>query len=173
MAPYSGVAALSLDLVIRLANRPTERLLGTLFQATAHQRTGSTNFRVEAVDAGMVFVVALAVLRSLTGWARQHALLAIFRKILPTLRLGKNTVCVAAGDPSESIVLWQDLPKPSYRTYAVEERNVAQPEQRSFLASLCAEKGGEEAYVVFRIDTPKDVTSVTYGGRYYTAPDSG
>ncbi len=47
-------------------------------------------------------------------------------------------------DP-EFVVLWPDLSKPSYRTYAVEEKNVAQPEQRGYLASLCAEKGGEEA----------------------------
>ncbi len=46
-------------------------------------------------------------------------------KTLPRLRLGKNTVCVAAGEQSESIVLWPDLSKPSYKTYVVEEKNVA------------------------------------------------
>jgi hypothetical protein len=88
-------------------------------------------------------------------------------KTLPRLRLGKNTVCVAAGDQSESIVLWPDLSSPSYRSYVVEEKNVAQPDGRNYLASLCAEKGGEEASVVFRLDAPRDMTSVTYGGRYY------
>jgi hypothetical protein len=88
-------------------------------------------------------------------------------KTLPALRLGKNTVCVAAGDPTESIVLWPDLSQPSYKTYVLEENNVAQPEQRSYLASLCADVGGEDAYVVFRLDAPRDITSVTYGGRFY------
>ncbi len=88
-------------------------------------------------------------------------------KTLPQLRLGKNTVCVAAGDQSESTVLWPDLSSPSYRDYVVEEENVAQPKQQGYLASLCAEKGGEQAYVVFRLDTPRDITRLTYGGRYY------
>ena len=96
-----------------------------------------------------------------------HAVTQLNGKTLPTLRLGKNTVYAAAGDPSESIVLWPDLSKPRYRIYAVEEENVAQPEQRSYLASMCAEKGGKEAYVIFRIDAPNDITSVTYGGRFY------
>jgi hypothetical protein len=88
-------------------------------------------------------------------------------KTLPRLRLGKNTVCVAAGEPSESIVLWPDLSKPGYKACVIEENNVAQPEQGNYLASLCAEKGGEDAYVVFRIDAPADITGVTYGGRFY------
>ncbi len=96
-----------------------------------------------------------------------HTVTQLNTKTLPALRLGKNTVCVAAGDPSESIVLWPDLSKPSYKAYVIEEKNVAQPEQRGYLASLCADKGGEEAYVVFRIDAPHDMTSVTYGGRFY------
>ncbi len=35
------------------------------------------------------------------------------------------------------------------------------------MSSLCAEKGSEDAYVVFRIDTPTDISRVTYGGRFY------
>ena len=88
-------------------------------------------------------------------------------KTLPRLRLGKNTVCVAAGEQTESIVLWPDLSKPGYRACVVEEKNVVQPEQRNYLASLCADHGGEDAYVVFRIDAPRDLTRVTYGGRFY------
>jgi len=88
-------------------------------------------------------------------------------KTLPRLRLGKNSVCVAAGEQSESIVLWPDLSSPGYKAFVVEEKNVVQPPQKSYLASLCAEKGGEDAYVVFRIDAPGDIAGVTYGGRYY------
>ncbi|HUT10247.1 MAG TPA: right-handed parallel beta-helix repeat-containing protein [Thermoguttaceae bacterium] len=88
-------------------------------------------------------------------------------KTLPRLRLGKNRVYVGAGEQTESIVLWPDLSRPRYQAYVVEEKNVSQPEQRPYLSSLCAEQGGEEAYVVFRIDAPRDITSVTYGGRFY------
>ncbi len=68
-----------------------------------------------------------------------HAVTQLNSKTLPRLRLGKNTVCIAAGDQSESIVLWPDLSTPSYRGCVVEEKNVAQPEQQAYLASLCAE----------------------------------
>ena len=64
-------------------------------------------------------------------------------------------------------MLWPDLTEPGYEDFVVEKQNVAQPEQRSYRASLCAERGGEDAYVVFRLDAPRDITSVTYGGRYY------
>ncbi len=88
-------------------------------------------------------------------------------KTLPQLRLGKNTVCVAAGEQTASIVLCPDLSTPSYKSDLVEERNVVQPEQAEYQASLCAERGGDDAYVVFRIDAPSDITGVTYGGRFY------
>ena len=82
-------------------------------------------------------------------------------KTLPRLRLGKNRVYVGAGEQTESIVLWPDLSSPRYKAYVVEEKNVIQPEQRPYLSSLCADRGGEDAYVVFRIDAPRDITSVT------------
>ena len=88
-------------------------------------------------------------------------------KTLPALRLGKNTVCVAAGDQSRSIVLWPDLTTPRYKDYVVAEQNVVQPAQVGYQSSLCAARAGEESYVVFRIDAPSDIRSVTYGGRYY------
>jgi hypothetical protein len=89
-------------------------------------------------------------------------------KTLPTLRLGKNTVCVGSGEPSESTVLWPNLTNPDYKSYVVEEKNVRQPEQQpGYLAALCAEKGSEDAYVVFRMDAPRDIQRVTYGGRFY------
>jgi hypothetical protein len=96
-----------------------------------------------------------------------QAITQVNSKTLPKLRLGENTVCVTAGEQTESIVLWPDLSKPSYRAYVVEEKNVVQPEQRGYLASLCADRGGEDAYVVFRIDAPSELTNVTYGGRFY------
>ncbi|MHC4399280.1 MAG: hypothetical protein ACYTG0_06350 [Planctomycetota bacterium] len=104
-----------------------------------------------------------ALLRSIAF----RAITQVNSKTLPKLRLERNTVCVAAGEQTESIVLWPDLTKPGYRAYVVEEKNVVQPEQRSYLASLCADRGGEDAYVVFRIDAPSDLTNVTYVGRFY------
>ena len=86
---------------------------------------------------------------------------------------GRTTISVGAGEQSESIVLWPDLSKPRYKDYVVDEKNVVQPEQRGYQASLCAKRGGEEAYVVFRIDAPRNIIGVTYGGRFYNRGREG
>lgn len=96
-----------------------------------------------------------------------QAVTQVNSKTLPRLRLGKNTVHVAAGAQTESIVLWPDLTTPDYQTYLVEQKNVVQPEQKGYRASLCAERGGQDAYMIFRVDAPRDITGLTYGGRYY------
>jgi len=56
----------------------------------------------------------------------------------------------------------------------VDERNIAsEPKHPGYQGVLHAAKPKEDAYVVFKIDTPGDVTSVTYGGRFYNrAPRS-
>jgi hypothetical protein len=96
-----------------------------------------------------------------------HTITQLNSKTLPTLRLGKNTVCLGGGEPLESTVVWPNLTKPDYKAYVVEEKNVAKPGHTDYLATLYAEKGGEEAYVVFRLHAPRDIRRVTYGGRFY------
>jgi len=36
-----------------------------------------------------------------------------------------------------------------------------------YMGVMHATKPNEEAYVVFRVDAPRDITRVTYGGRLY------
>ncbi len=95
-------------------------------------------------------------------------------KTQPKLLLGKNTVYVGLGEQTESIVLWPDLQGDARKPYVVEERNVAtQPKHPGYMGVMHAAKPNEEAYVVFRIDAPADLTRVTYGGRFYNrAPKS-
>ncbi|MGA2033549.1 MAG: hypothetical protein ABSG68_14940, partial [Thermoguttaceae bacterium] len=89
-------------------------------------------------------------------------------KTQPSLRLGKNTIYVGAGEQTESIVLWPDLQGASYRPYVVEEQNVQTAAKHpEYMGAMFAEKGGEEAYVVFKIDAPSNITRFTYGGRLY------
>jgi hypothetical protein len=45
-------------------------------------------------------------------------------KTQPQLKLGRNTVHVGTGDPSESIVVWPELQGDAYKPYVVEEKNV-------------------------------------------------
>jgi len=95
-------------------------------------------------------------------------------KTQPQLLLGRNTVYVGVGDPTESIVLWPDLQGKRYKPYVVEERNVATKDKHpGYMGAMHAARPNEDAYVVFRIDAPRDITRVTYGGRLYNrAPKS-
>ena len=89
-------------------------------------------------------------------------------KTQPSLRLGKNTVYVGAGEQTGSIVLWPDLQGDAYKAYVVEEHNVKTArEHPGYMGAMFAARAGEEAYVVFKIDAPTDITRVTYGGRLY------
>lgn len=95
-------------------------------------------------------------------------------KTQPKLLLGRNTVYVGLGEQTGSIVLWPDLQGAAYKPYAVEEKNVATKEKHpGYMGVMYAARPNEEAYVVFRLDAPTDITRVTYGGRFYNrAPKS-
>jgi hypothetical protein len=95
-------------------------------------------------------------------------------KTQPQLLLGTNTVYVGLGEQTDSVVLWPDLQGENYKPYVVDEKNIAsEPKHPGFMGVLHAAKPGEDAYVVFKIETPGAVTSVTYGGRFYNrAPHS-
>ena len=89
-------------------------------------------------------------------------------KTQPKLNIGKNTVYVGAGEQTDSIVVWPELQGGKYRPWVAEEKNTAFDAKASgYTAVLYARKAQEEACVVFKVDAPRDVTKVTYGGRLY------
>ena len=95
-------------------------------------------------------------------------------KTQPKLLLGKNTVYVGLGEQTSSIVFWPDLQGSSCKPYVVEEKNIATKDKHpGYMGAMYAAKPNEDAYVVFRMDAPTDITRVTYGGRFYNrAPKS-
>jgi hypothetical protein len=95
-------------------------------------------------------------------------------KTQPQLRLGKNTVYVGTGEQTESTFLWPDLQADHHKPCVVEAKNVKTAAKHpGYMGTMFAEKGGEEAYVVFKLDCPQDITRVTYGGRLYNrAPNA-
>ena len=91
-------------------------------------------------------------------------------KTQPRLRLGKNTVYVGTGEQTEAIVLWPNLPQNKYKDMVVEEKNVCTTEKLfGYQANLRPSKPMEEGYVVYRVDSPGDITRLTYGGRVFVA----
>jgi len=95
-------------------------------------------------------------------------------KTQPRLNLGRNTVYVGRGATTGSIVLWPDLQGESYKPLVVEEKNMAtQAKHPGYMGVMHAAKAKEEAHVVFRIDAPRPITRLVYGGRLYNrAPKS-
>ncbi|HEY0552045.1 MAG TPA: discoidin domain-containing protein, partial [Verrucomicrobiae bacterium] len=95
-------------------------------------------------------------------------------KTQPKLSLGKNMICVGAGEQTESIVIWPDLQGTNYKPCLVEEQNIATKKSHpGYMGVMSAAKPKEPAHVVFRVDAPRDITRVNYGGRLYNrAPRS-
>ena len=95
-------------------------------------------------------------------------------KTQPKLLLGRNTIYIGAGEQTESIVVWPDLQGTNYKAHVVEEKNIAtKAKHPGYMGVMYAAKPKEEAYVVFRVDAPHDITGFTYGGRLYNrAPKS-
>ena len=95
-------------------------------------------------------------------------------KTQPRLALGRNTIYVGAGNQTDSIVLWPDLQGTNYEAWVVEERNIATRGQHpGYMGVMHGLKSHAPAYVVFRIDAPREITRLNYGGRLYNrAPGS-
>jgi len=95
-------------------------------------------------------------------------------KTQPRLDLGRNLVYVGAGDAAESIVLWPELQGGRYKQHVVEEQNIAcDAKHIGYQGVVWAAEAGKPARLVYRIDAPRDLTRVTYGGRFYNrAPGS-
>ena len=89
-------------------------------------------------------------------------------KTQPSLRLGRNTVYVGAGDPSDTVVLWPELQGDRYKPWVVAEQNLATlAKHPGYTGVLFAAQPREEAFMVYRLDTPADMTRLIYGGRFY------
>lgn len=94
-------------------------------------------------------------------------------KTQPHLNLGKNTVYVGAGDQSQAIVYWPELQGRKYKPLAVDEKNIKTFDQHQGWNAVMFQEKGEEAYVVFKMDAPNDLTRLVYGARMYPrAPGS-
>src|ERR1035438_8864982 len=95
-------------------------------------------------------------------------------KTQPKLNLRQNTVYIGAGDPAEAIVLWPELQGGKYKEQVVEERNMAStPKHPGYQGTVYPAAAGEDAWLVYRLDAPADITRVNYGGRFYNrAPRS-
>jgi hypothetical protein len=140
--------------------------------------TGATPAKLGLVDDVNGAYEAL-VRVTLGGGARLdsiafNATTALNAKTQPKLNLGANAVFVGAGEQTGSIVLWPELQGGKAEPLLVEKHNVAfKKEHPGYQGVMHAEKANEEAWIVFRIDSPRDISRLSYGGRFYNrAPKS-
>ncbi|WP_347243071.1 discoidin domain-containing protein [Thermogutta sp.] len=95
-------------------------------------------------------------------------------KMQPQLRLGLNTVFVDLGEPSDCIVIWPDLQGDSYRQFIIEEHNIAtEKEHAGWRGVMFAQKPDSEAFTVYRVQCPRPITGLVYGGRFYNRVAGG
>jgi len=64
-------------------------------------------------------------------------------------RVRKNTIYVGAGDQTESIVFWPDLPSTNYKACVVDEKTSDEGAHPGYMGVMHAREPNEEAYVVF------------------------
>ena len=89
-------------------------------------------------------------------------------KTQPQLTLGTNRVYVGAGEPTEAVVLWPELQGEAYKADAIEFKNVLTDKKHEGWHSVIrSETPGEDSYLVYRVDAPRDIVGFTYGGRLY------
>jgi len=95
-------------------------------------------------------------------------------KMQPQLRLGLNTVFVDVGEPTDCVVIWPDLQGDSYRQFVLEEQNIAtEKEHAGWRGVMFAQKPRAEAFTIYRVQCPRPITSLIYGGRFYNRVPGG
>ena len=88
-------------------------------------------------------------------------------KTQPRLNPGRNTVYVGAGSQADSIVFWPDLQGDAWKSMAVDHKNIVTDPKHVGWHAVMRQAAGGEAYVVYRMDAPRDITQLVYGGRMY------
>ncbi len=89
-------------------------------------------------------------------------------KANPKLNIGKNTIYVGQGAQTNSIVLWPDNRPGKYKELLFEEKNIecGFDKEWNYYGWVHPADRKADAYVVYKLDTPRDMTRVTYGGRF-------
>ena len=142
------------------------------------EEMGEKDVRVELVgEVNGAYEVLVKVLMDgdgAVGGLEIRTTTEVNSKTQPRLNLGKNTVYVGTGEQTESAVFWPELQGGKYKEMVVEEKNVASAKEHpGYMGVIHPAKAKEDAYIVYRIDTPREMTKVTYGGRFYNrAPKS-
>ncbi len=91
---------------------------------------------------------------------------------LPILGLGRNTIDVVVGRPTETILFWPELQRNAFKESCFSSANVESGEASDWHGCLWLSEPGTGT-LVYELAAPGDMTELTYGGRFYNrAPKS-
>lgn len=126
------------------------------------QVQGTHQYLVKVVLTGKA-ILKTAEIRTITQ---------INKLTLPVLDLGRNTIDVVAGDPTETVLVWPELQNNAFRENCYSSENVASGDAVDWHGCLWLDKPGE-GHLIYAVDTPGQMTQLVYGGRFYNrAPKS-
>jgi hypothetical protein len=94
-------------------------------------------------------------------------------KANPHLNIGKNTIYVGQGAQTDSISVWPDNEPGKYKELVYEEKNIecGFDKEWFYYGFLHPANRNEDAYIVYKLDTPRDMMRLTYGGRFSNRSD--
>ncbi len=89
---------------------------------------------------------------------------------LPKLNIGRNEIFLGLGDPSDTMVLWPELRGDFWRTDVYDSSNIATQGvgvPRKYTAAAYPAILTQDAHLTYRMDAPRDITRLVYGGRLH------
>ena len=126
---------------------------------------------VKEVNASYEVLVKVTLLSAELSGVNFETITEINAHTQPMLKLGKNIVYVGDGEQTESIVLWPELHLDHYKEFVSDEKNIKTRPNNGWLGCLAPATFGE-GYIVFKVDSPTDITSLNYGARMYNRDKS-
>jgi hypothetical protein len=89
---------------------------------------------------------------------------------LPKLNIGRNEIFLGLGESSDTMVLWPELRGDLWRTDAYDSSNIASQGvgvPRKYTAAAYPAILTQDAHLTYRMDAPRDITRLVYGGRLH------
>jgi len=91
-------------------------------------------------------------------------------KALPKLNVGRNEIFLTLGEQSDTMSLWPELRGDYWKNDVYDSRNIASQSvsvPRKYTALAYPAVLNQDAYLVYRMDAPTDISSAVYGGRLH------
>jgi len=122
---------------------------------------------LSGVEANHQFLVKLTLMGGATLKDIEIRTITQINKLtLAILALGLNTIDVVAGEPVETVLFWPEIQMNKFQESCLSSTNLISEKGCDWHGCLYLEKPGT-GNLVYAIESPGDMTELTYGGRFY------